>query len=162
MISCMELIQCFWPNNYDSKIFGFMSLNNYYKLKKYSTVHVTKDLAYLWKPRRAISDSRRPDRSRARPKSGPTCQTIGPDMPDDRARHARQSDPTCPTSPPPDVGRLSGLSGPTSGSLSGPTSGSLSGPTSGRLSGPTSDGLSGLHDQPPMILQWTISEDHQP
>ena len=116
----------------------------------------------LWKPRRAISDSRRPD---DRPKSGPTCPTcptIGPDMPDDRTRHARRSDPTCPTSLPPTSGRLSGLSGPTSGRLSGPTSGRLSGPTSGRLSGPTSDGLSGLHDQPPMILQWTISEDHQP
>ena len=49
----------------------------------------------LWKPRRAISDSRRPDRSRARHarRSGPTCPTIGPDMPDDRTRHARRPSP---------------------------------------------------------------------
>ena len=80
---------------------------------------------------------------------------VGPDMPDDRARHARRSGPTCPTSLPPTSGSLSG---PTSGRLSGPTSGRLSGRTSGRLSGR----LSGLHDQPPMILQWTINEDHQP
>ena len=45
-------------------------------------VHAITNL--LWKPRRAISDSRRPDRSRARHarRSGPTCPTIGPDMPD--------------------------------------------------------------------------------
>ena len=49
-------------------------------------------------------------RARHARRSGPTCPTIGPDMPDDRARHARRSDPTCPTSLPPTSGRLSGLS----------------------------------------------------
>ena len=36
-------------------------------------------------------------RARHARRSGPTCPTIGPDMPDDRARHARRSGPTCPT-----------------------------------------------------------------